>query len=87
MGVVVEALLGVRDADLFEDLDGASLTLSLVDVLVEAQRLLHLHPDREDRVQGGHRLLEDHRDVLPAHRAHLLIREGEEVALLVMDRP
>ena len=47
---------------------------------VDEQGLHHLLADREDRVERGHRLLEDHRDVAAADLAHLLGREREQVA-------
>ena len=38
---------------------------------VQRDRLRHLPPDAVQRVQRGHRLLEDHRDIRPAHALHL----------------
>ena len=35
--------------------------------------------DRVDRVQRGHRLLEDHRDLVAADRAHLALGELEQI--------
>ena len=39
--------------------------------LVHADRLRHLVADGEQRVQRGHRVLQDHGDALAAHAAHL----------------
>ena len=39
--------------------------------LMQADGLGNLLPDRENRVERGHRLLEDHRDIRPAHALHL----------------
>jgi hypothetical protein len=44
-----------------------------------------LAPDREHRVERGHRLLEDHADLPAANAAHLLLAEAEKVAFLVED--
>ena len=48
---------------------GCALSL-LRDVLVQPDRLDQLVPDRVHRVQRGHRVLEDHRDVVAADLAH-----------------
>jgi hypothetical protein len=42
-----------------------------------------LVPDPVDRVERGHRVLEDHRDLRPAHLAHGVLAERHEVAALV----
>ena len=46
------------------------------------ERLRDLAPDREHRVQARHRILEDHRDLLAAHRAQLRVGELDQVAAL-----
>ena len=52
---------------------------------MEPQRLADLPPDGEHRVQTGHRLLEDHADVVAAQLAHLRLGEIEQVAPLEAD--
>ncbi|MNT33597.1 hypothetical protein D3C72_1695330 [compost metagenome] len=47
---------------------------------MHGERLGDLLADREDRVEAGHRLLEDHRNVLAANLAHLLFRKSQQVA-------
>jgi len=42
-------------------------------------RLTDLVADREERVEGGHRVLQDHRDALAANPAHLVIGLFEKV--------
>ena len=49
------------------------------------QRLHHLLADRQDRVERGHRLLEDHRDVAAADLAHLFRRERQQIAAVERD--
>ena len=49
---------------------------------VDAQRLRDLIADREDRVERGHRLLEDEADLGAAHAAHLALGERQQVASL-----
>src|SRR5450759_3712048 len=46
---------------------------------MDLHRLRDLVADAEHRVQGGHRLLEDHRDVVSADLLHRGLRECEEV--------
>jgi len=55
--------------------------------LVPAQRFLELLADRHQRVQRGHRLLEDHPQALAAQRLQLPLGQAEQVAALEDDRP
>ena len=57
-----------------------------VEPLVQGQGLADLAADVQDRVQRSHRLLEDHRDVVAAHVAHLGFAEREQVAPGESDR-
>ena len=60
--VVVDALLGARDPDLPSgSRSPGAAHPCLRDVLVDQHGLLELPADRLDRVQRGHRVLEDHR--------------------------
>src|SRR5260370_18622576 len=52
---------------------------------MQADGLGHLPPGPEDRVEGGHRVLKDHRDVLAAYLAHLAFGDLGEVAALEHD--
>jgi hypothetical protein len=52
---------------------------------MDLQGFHHLLADREDRIERGHRLLEDHRDVAAASLAHLLFGEVEQVLPLEQD--
>src|SRR5262249_61711563 len=45
------------------------------DLVVAAHHLRNLVADRQHRVERGHRLLEDHGDVLAAHTVHRLRSE------------
>ena len=83
--ILVEPAFGVGDADELQQLDGAGARLRVVHSHVDRQRLGDLQPDGEQRVERGHRLLEDHRDVAAADLAHLLVVEIEQ-ALAVEDR-
>ena len=49
---------------------------------MHGDRLGDLVADREERIERGHRLLEDHGDLVAADRLHLLLLEIEQVAAL-----
>src|SRR5262245_56471545 len=53
---------------------------------MKARGLADLRADGQHRVEGGHRLLEDHRDVVAAHCAHLCFVELEQVPAIELDR-
>jgi hypothetical protein len=52
---------------------------------MDGQRLGDLQPDGEQRVERGHRLLEDHRDVAAANLAHLFVVEIEQALAVERD--
>jgi hypothetical protein len=72
--VVVDPLARLGDPHEAEQVDGPIKRLGLGDVPVGANRLHELAPDLVEGMQGGQRVLEDHRDVVAAHPAHLLVR-------------
>jgi hypothetical protein len=53
---------------------------------VAEQRLGDLVADGEERIEARHRLLEDHRDVVAAHLAHLF-RQRQNIAAVEHDLP
>ena len=75
--------LGRRgDPDLIEQGDRALTRFALRDPSLQRQRFGHLVPDGEDRVQGAHRILEDHRDLPAAHLPQVPVAKLQEVAPL-----
>jgi hypothetical protein len=78
-GVGADRLLGLRDADLDEQVQGLGLALPVVQLAVGLEDLADLGTDPHQRVQGGHRLLEDHADAQAAQFAVLLLGEGQQV--------
>ena len=80
--VGVHARARLRDADELQHLDGLVARRLLGDVVVRAHRLHELRPDAVERVQRGERVLEDHRDLLAAHLAQLVLGQREQVAAL-----
>ena len=80
--IVGEAALCVRDADHRQRLDGLPAGVGPCNLLVPPQRLGQLFADREHRVEAGHRVLENHRDVLSSRRLNLGIAAAEQLAII-----
>ena len=79
--VVVDARLGIGDADLSQDLDRARLRLGVAQLLVSLKAFGDLEPDREHRIEGGGCLLEHHRGIAPAHAAQVVVARVHDVGL------
>ena len=77
----------LRDADQGQHLDRLGLGVLGGEPLVQPQRLADLPADVQHRVERGHRLLEDHADLVAADVPHLRLREGQQVLALEADRP
>ena len=77
MGIHAVYALAVCDPDHLQSLDRALLDLffCLPLSVMKGDDLIHLISDPEDRIQGGHGLLEDHGDHIAADRLHLLLRD------------
>ena len=80
-----EPLLRLADADLVEQLQRARARLPLAHALVQAEDLADLLLDRVQRIERGHRLLEDHGDLVAAHLPQLLLVERQQVLALEED--
>ena len=78
-GIGVGALDRLGHADPLEHLDRRASRASFVEAVVLDQHLGELGADLEARVERGHRVLEDHRDVAAAIDVELVGREREEV--------
>ncbi len=87
VGIGAEAALGVGHADEAQEVDHPGTALGRGQVLVQQERLVDLVADRHHRVQGRHRLLEDHADVLAADAGHLAPGQLHQVAALEQDPP
>ncbi len=85
MRVVLDALGGVGDADHLEQLDGALERLLLGVAAMQAQALAQLAPDGVDRVERGHGVLENHRNVVAANLLHLGLGHLEQRVAAVAD--
>ena len=75
----VDAPLRLRDAGAREQPIARSRAALRPSRSCSAEHLDDLRADRMERIQRGHRLLEDHRDLAAAHRAHLRLAERAQV--------
>ena len=80
--VVVDPLLGAGNPDRLEQLDRALAGLGLGDVAVGADLLGDLVADLVDRVHRGHRVLEDHRQLLAADLAQHVVLGADEIGAI-----
>ena len=78
MRVGAESLLGVADADPGQEVEDAGAGGGAGEALVEREALADLLLDGVERVQAGHRLLEDEADVVAADAAQ---RAGSAVSI------
>ena len=69
----------VGQADLGQQFEGPAPARPGRQQAVRGEDLGDLRLDPHQRVEGRHRLLEDHRDAPPAHRVELRLVEGEQV--------
>ncbi len=84
--ICVDALARVGDADHPEQLDGALPGGGLRDLAMRLHRLDELAAHLVEGVQGGQRVLEDHRDVVAPHAPQLVVGEREQVTAVEADR-
>jgi hypothetical protein len=81
-----QALLRRRDADARERRGGLVARLRARHRAVRQDGVDHLVADAQQRMQRGHRILEDHRNATAADRAQLALRHGAQVAAAVAHR-
>src|SRR6056297_996517 len=82
-----QTFLGRGDADLGQRLYRAVTRGGRADTLVSAHRLDHLRLDAQNRVQGHHRILKDHRDLVAAQAAHVTVGQAGQVLATKVDLP
>ncbi|MCY1418606.1 hypothetical protein D9M71_341690 [compost metagenome] len=85
VGQGLEALMRLRDAHQLEQLKGAPGGGLAAQALVQFEDFVDLLFDVVQRVERGHRLLEDHRDAVATDMAHLLFAQGQHVAASIGD--
>ena len=84
--VVPQPALGVGNTHQPQHLDRLGQRVFARQPLVQHDRLADLVADPQHRVERGHRLLEDHRDLVAADGAHRVGRQAGEVLALEPDR-
>src|SRR6516162_1244933 len=82
MRIVVNALLGRWDFHQPQQIDGARTRLLSRQAAVADESLCNLLADRVDWIERRHRFLEDHRQPMAAHVAHLAIGEAEQIGAI-----
>ena len=82
MGIVVDALLGVGDADRAKQFDGAGASVGFRREAVHDQRLGDVGADAHHRIERGHRFLKDETDSGAADLAHLGFGERQQLFAL-----
>ena len=75
-----------RDAHQFQHVAGALQRLAVGAVFVQADALGDLLADGEYGIEAGHRVLEDHRDILAADGFQLLFAHLQHIAAVEHDR-
>ena len=83
--VGAEALLGVADADLGQEVEDAGAGRGAGQALVQREALGDLLLDGVQRVEAGHRLLEDEADVVAAGAAQGALVGGQHLGAAVAD--
>ncbi len=86
MGIVLQPVGGVGQANHRQQLGRPVVGLLLLHAQVQNQCLGHLYADGQHRIERGHRVLEDHRHLPPPDAAHLSRREFQQVAAVEHDR-
>ncbi len=85
MRVGVHPGSGIGELDAFQGLLGRGSGFAGAHVAMQPQRLGHLVADVHDRIQGGHRLLKNHRQPVTADLAQLALGHCQQVPPLVND--
>jgi hypothetical protein len=73
MGILLQTPLRFGDAHLLQKIKRAGLCLFFGHSLVQPQPFCQLPPDGKDRIEGCHRFLKDHPDLVAANRAHQIL--------------
>ena len=85
MGIDPQAGLGIVDAGALQQPHRLLFRLFSVHPPVQQQWFEELAADGVDRVERGHRFLEDHRDAIAAHGPDLVAVKGQQVATFEQD--
>ncbi len=83
--MIVEAPRRGGDLDLLEDAQRLGVGRRGIEPAMDAQRFCDLEADGQDRVQGRHRFLEDHRGAVPADLFQARFVEPDDVLTIDID--
>ena len=83
--ISVEGALRVRNLHVSEQIDAEFARFFLGNLLMAQDHVEHLFAHAQDRVQGGHRLLENHRHFAAAHPLQFHVAHLEDVAVEDVD--
>ena len=84
--ILADPPLGLGDVHEAQHVDGFGERRTPRQPLMQGQGLGDLTADRQHRIERGHRLLKDHRDLVAAHPAHLGLGQPDQVAAGKADR-
>ena len=70
MRILLQAALGIADADLFQGIDDERFRLREIHAAVQAKAFSDLAPNAKGGIEAGHRLLENHADTVAANLLH-----------------
>ena len=79
MWIRVHSFLGFRDADKLQGFNGFGPGIFFADLFMLSDHFHHLVADLEYRIEGSHRVLEDHAALIAAELFHLCLREIPDV--------
>src|SRR5215207_11518708 len=82
MGIGGVAQLRTRDADFAEETEHFVASRRSVETLVAADRLAYLLSGGEERIEKGHRVLEDHRNAASAQVFHFSLGQGRQIEVM-----
>ena len=85
MGIILNPGFGGGNVDLTQHIQGLLQDAALGDGLVDADGFGNLAANGKDRVQRGHRILDNQGDAAAAHFAHLMLGKLEQVLAFQSD--
>ena len=85
MGILLVSDLGRADADLLEHLDDLGPGLDFAHSAMDEERLGDLGAGRHGRIETGHRLLEDHSELVAADLLHLALGGAHQIAVIELN--
>ena len=85
MGVFLETACWLRDADQIQHLNNSVFRGFPGDFLMLLNRFQDLISNGKHRIEAGHRLLEDHRNLVTANLSFLYLWQSGDFSAFIMD--